>query len=170
MNSSLAEKRILPFGDAVLRVKCRPVSPSDPDLSRLLTDLADTLYAAEGRAGLAAPQIGIPARVVVLDCGSGLVELINPEIIDRRGEEIGPEACLSLPGYTGIVNRAGYVKVKTLNRKGETCFVEGEGFLARCLQHEIDHLDGVLYIDRVEPDALFKDATHEVVDPKAIPS
>lgn len=150
----LAEKQILPFGDPILRMVAKPVETVNSAVLKLLGDLTDTLYADKGRAGLASPQIGILKRVVVMDCGEGLIELINPEILEMQGEQIGPEACLSFPGYTGIVKRAKYVKIKSLNRQGETFILEAEDDLSRCIQHEIDHLDGILFIDRMEGDAL----------------
>lgn len=145
----MAEKIILPFGDPILRKIARPVEDINPRIIKLLNDMADTLYAVEGRAGLAAPQIGILRRVVVMDCGDGLIELINPEIVEASGEQTGAEACLSYPGYRGLVKRAQSVKVSTLTRAGETAVLEAEGYLAVCMQHEVDHLNGVLFIDHV---------------------
>lgn len=153
-------KAILPFGDPILRKKSKPVEEITPRIIKLLEDMAETLHDSDGRAGLAAPQVGILRRVVVMDCGEGLIELINPEIISASGEQTGPEACLSYPGYAGIVKRAQTVAVRTLNRAGEQVVIEGEGFLARCIQHEVDHLDGILFIDHVTEDTLF----HEVMD------
>lgn len=152
-------KAILPFGDPILRKKAKPVEQMTPRLKRLLDDMAETLYATDGRAGLAAPQVGILRRLIVMDCGEGLIELINPEIISLRGEQIGSEACLSFPGFAGIVKRANYVKVRSANRAGETFELEGEGFLARCIQHEVDHLNGVLFIDRVLDGRLYHEET-----------
>jgi peptide deformylase len=157
----MSVKQILPFGDPVLRKKAKPVEAVTGKIGKLLDDMAETLYAAEGRAGLAAPQVGILRRVVVLDCGDGLIELINPEILERSGEQIGAEACLSYPGYYGIVKRANRVQVRTMTRQGETILLEGEGFLARCLQHEIDHLDGVLFIDHVQEPWLYNEETKQ---------
>ncbi len=113
--------------------------------------MADTMYDAEG-VGLAAPQIGILKRVIVMDVGDehGLIELINPEIIEKDGEQFGPEGCLSIPGLRGDVRRAERVKVKGLNRNGEEIVIEGRELLARCIQHEVDHLDGILYTDLAE--------------------
>ncbi|QHW31288.1 peptide deformylase [Paenibacillus rhizovicinus] len=146
----MAEKIILPFGDPILRKIARPVEEINARIIKLLDDMAATLYAAEGRAGLAAPQIGILRRVVVMDCGDGLIELINPEILEASGEQTGAEACLSYPGYRGLVKRAHTVKVSTLNRAGDTVVMEAEGFVAICMQHEIDHLNGILFIDHVQ--------------------
>lgn len=157
----MAEKTILPFGDPILRKQAKPVTDFGPKTIKLLDDMADPLYAADGRAGLAAPQIGILRRVIVMDCGDGLMELINPEILELRGEQTGPEACLSFPGYSGIVKRAKHVKIKSLNRSGESFVLEGEGYLARCIQHEIDHLDGILFVDRMEDDDLYHEQTNE---------
>lgn len=160
----MAEKTILPFGDPILRKVSKPVEDISPKTLKLLDDMVDTLYAVDGRAGLAAPQVGFLRRIVVMDCGDGLIELINPEILETHGEQIGPEACLSFPGYTGIVKRAKYVKIKSLNREGETYFLEGEDYLARCIQHEIDHLNGVLFIDHVQGDALYHDQTKQKIN------
>lgn len=153
----MAEKTIVPFGEPILRKVAKPVVDFNDRLAKLVDDMVDTLYAAEGRAGLAAPQIGILKRVVVMDCGDGLIELINPEILESHGEQIGPEACLSLPGYSGIVMRSNYVKVKSNTRTGESFILEAEDYLARCIQHEIDHLDGILYVDRIEGTSFFHD-------------
>ncbi|MBO7747690.1 peptide deformylase [Paenibacillus sp. MWE-103] len=155
----MAEKTILPFGDPVLRKLARPVDGLGPRVLKLLDDMRDTLYAAEGRAGLAAPQIGILRRVAVMDCGDGLIELINPEILEASGEQTGAEACLSYPGYRGLVTRAYAVKVRTLTRAGETVVLEAEGYPAVCMQHEIDHLNGVLFIDHVREPLLVHETT-----------
>ncbi|QHT59534.1 peptide deformylase [Paenibacillus lycopersici] len=159
----MAEKIILPFGDPLLRKIAKPVEEIGPRTVKLLNDMADTLYAAEGRAGLAAPQIGILRRVVVMDCGEGLIELINPEIIEASGEQTVAEACLSYPGYRGTVKRAQAVKVRTLTRGGETAVLEAEGFMAVCMQHEIDHLNGALFIDHVrDPYLVHEETGHRV--------
>lgn len=126
--------------------------------------MANTLYAAPNRAGLAAPQVGVARRAVVLDCGDGLLELINPEIISMSGDQTGAEACLSMPGLYGVVKRYNHVVVKTLTRSGEEITIEAEGFLARCIQHEVEHLDGVLYIDHVPPGHLFDEKSKKSVD------
>ncbi|GIO29119.1 MULTISPECIES: peptide deformylase [Paenibacillus] len=160
----MAEREIVPFGDPVLRKIAKPVTELTPKMLRILDDLVDTLYAEDGRAGLAAPQIGFLRRMVVMDCGEGLIELINPEILEKSGEQIGPEACLSYPGYSGIVKRADYVKVRTLTRAGESVVLEGTGYLARCIQHEIDHLDGVLFIDRIEGDQFYHEPSKQKAD------
>lgn len=159
----MASRTILPFGDPILRKKARPVTDFGPRTEKLMDDLRDTLYAEEGRAGLAAPQIGILRRAVVMDCGDGLIELINPEILESSGEQTGTEACLSYPGFAGFVKRAQSVKIRACNRKGEAFELEGEGYLARCIQHELDHLDGVLFVDRAEGDYLFHEQTQQKV-------
>ena len=160
----MTQKMILPFGDPLLRKKSKPVTEFNSRLHKLLDDMAETLYASEGRAGLAAPQVGILRRVIVLDCGQGLVELINPEIIESRDEQTGSEACLSFPGYNGIVKRAAYVKLTNQDRHGNLTELEGEGFLARCFQHEIDHLNGILYIDHINNGDLYLDETDKRVN------
>lgn len=157
-------KQILPFGDPILRKKAKPVTELNTKTFKILDDMAQTLYAQEGRAGLAAPQIGLLRRLVVMDCGDGLIELINPEIVEANGEQIGAEACLSFPGYMGIVKRAQSVKVKTLTRTGESIVLSAEGYLAVCMQHEIDHLNGVLFIDHVRDQWLYHEETKQRLD------
>ncbi|RAR44394.1 peptide deformylase [Paenibacillus sp. MDMC362] len=154
-------KAIVPFGDPILRKIARPVDTVNARAMKILDDMAETLYDSEGRAGLAAPQIGILRRLIVMDCGEGLIELINPEIVEMDGEQMGPEACLSYPGYYGYVKRANKVKVKTLNRQGQTVILEGEDYLARCMQHEIDHLNGILFVDHVRDGWLYHEETHQ---------
>ncbi|WP_438432560.1 peptide deformylase [Gorillibacterium sp. sgz500922] len=155
----MTTRPILPFGDPILRKTAKPVTEFNDRLFRLLDDLAETLYAAEGRAGLAAPQIGVLRRVIVMDCGEGLIELINPVIVEQSGEQYGSEGCLSYPGYYGMVRRANRVKITTMDRSGHPSTLEAEGYLARCIQHEIDHLDGVLYIDRIQNGELYFNQT-----------
>lgn len=152
-------KTILPFGDPILRKPAKPVEALTPKVLKLLDDMAETLYAEPGRAGLAAPQVGILRQLVVMDCGDGLVELINPEIVEASGQQTGPEACLSFPGYSGNVTRHNAVKVKTQTRQGRWVELQAEGYLARCMQHEIDHLHGVLYVDHVREQWLYEDRT-----------
>jgi peptide deformylase len=157
-------KSILAFGDPILRKIAKQVVELNTKTIKLLDDMAETLYARDGRAGLAAPQVGILRRMIVMDCGEGLIELINPEVIEMNGEQMGTEACLSFPGYLGYVKRANQVKIKSLNRKGEQIIIGGEGYLARCMQHEIDHLNGVLFIDRVQERWLYHETTTQSVD------
>ncbi|WP_426452248.1 peptide deformylase [Paenibacillus sp. S-38] len=159
----MAEKIIRRLGDPVLREKCRPVPGITPNVLKLLNDLKETLYADSGRAGLAAPQIGIAKRVAVLDMGEGLIELINPEIVEKSGETSSIEGCLSLPNLYGEVKRAEKIRVKTLNREGQEVYLEGEGRTAICMQHEIDHLDGILYIDYLKDGGLFSEESGEPV-------
>ena len=135
--------------DEILRKKCKPVKAFDEKLHTLLDDMAETMPNANG-VGLAAPQVGMLKRVVVIDIGEGLIELINPEIIETSGEQTGSEGCLSVPGKAGDVTRPNYVKVRAFDRNGEEYEVEGEELMARALCHEIDHLDGILYIDLVD--------------------
>ncbi|MCF6094884.1 peptide deformylase [Microaerobacter geothermalis] len=145
----MALRMIVKHPDPLLRQKAKEVSKLNDNLHKLLDDMAETMYHAEG-VGLAAPQIGILKRVIVVDVGEGIIELINPEIIEQDGEQIGPEGCLSIPGILGEVRRAKKCKVKGLNRHGEEVVLEGEDLLARAFQHEIDHLNGVLFIDLAE--------------------
>ncbi len=136
--------------DEVLRKKCKVVKEITPNLLTLLDDMADTMYEANG-VGLAAPQVGILKRVVVIDIGEGLVELINPEILETSGSQTDDEGCLSVPGKYAPVERPNYVKVKAMDRDGNDFIIEGEELMARALCHEIDHLDGILYIDKALP-------------------
>jgi peptide deformylase len=160
----MTTRLILPFGDPLLRKTAKPVTEWNDRLFRLLDDLAETLYAAEGRAGLAAPQVGILRRVIVMDCGEGLIELINPVIVEQSGEQYGSEGCLSYPGYYGMVRRANHVKITTMDRAGNETALEAEGYLARCIQHEIDHLNGVLFIDHIQNGELYFNQTRQRAD------
>lgn len=145
----MATRRIVEIGDEKLRKQARPVSKFDLRLRILLKDMADTMYKANG-VGLAAPQVGILRRVVVVDIGEGLIELVNPVITDAQGEQSGPEGCLSVPGRQGLVIRPEKVTVKAQNARGEDVEYHAEGFLARAFCHELDHLDGILYVDKME--------------------
>ena len=135
--------------DDVLLKKCKPVKELTPRLKTLIEDMLDTMYDADG-VGLAAPQVGVLRRICVIDVGEGPVVLINPEVLETSGEQTGSEGCLSVPGKTGIVTRPNYAKVKALNENMEEIIVEGEELMARALLHEIDHLDGNIYVDKVE--------------------
>lgn len=149
----MALLKIRKKGDPVLRGRSRAVETITPRILTLLDDMRDTMRAAEG-CGLAAPQVGILRRIVVIETEeTGLIELINPEIIYREGEQLEAEGCLSIPGECGITRRPAKVKVRALDRHGETKEYEGEGLLARAFCHETDHLNGKLYID---PDVLVK--------------
>ncbi len=145
----MALRKIRLSTDEVLRKKSKEVTEINDKILELLDDMADTMYDANG-VGLAAPQVGVLRRVVVIDIGEGLIELINPVILETDGEQFGEEGCLSVPGKLGDVRRPNYCKVEALNRDGEKIIVEGEELMARALCHEIDHLEGVLYIDKVE--------------------
>lgn len=147
-------RKIVKLGDETLRKISKPMQKFDLRLWLLLRDMADTMYKAEG-VGLAAPQVGILRRVVVIDVGDGLMELINPEIISAEGEQGGPEGCLSVPGRQGFVVRPNRVTVRAVDRKGKSIEVTGEGLKARALCHEIDHLDGIVYVDKMD---------HEIFD------
>lgn len=145
----MALRNIVLQGEPCLTKKCRPVTEFNGRLHTLLDDLKDTLLDSGG-VGLAAPQVGILRRVVVIDVGQGLIELINPEIIEKSGEQAGAEGCLSVPGRQGYVVRPNHVTVRAVDRKGKPFEITGEGLLARALCHEIDHLDGVMYIDKMD--------------------
>lgn len=152
----MAVRKILKDGDEALRRKSRKVEKVDRRILTLLDDMKDTLYEANG-AGLAAPQVGILRRVVVIDVGDGPIEFINPEIIAMEGEQIKPEGCLSIPGRWGTVKRPAKVTVRALDRKGKEFELTGEDFLAVALMHETDHLDGILYTDK-----MIEDVTDEI--------
>ena len=133
-------------GDVVLKQQAQPVARIDKKIRTLLDDMAETMYKANG-VGLAAPQVGESIQVVVIDVGEGLIELVNPEIVRMDGTETDSEGCLSVPEIYGDVERAAKVSVKYLNRQGKNHRITATGLLARCLQHEIDHLHGRLFID-----------------------
>ncbi len=144
----MAKLQIRKEGDEVLRKTCRPVDAITPRVLTLLDDMLETMHAANG-VGLAAPQVGILRRIVVVEVEPGEVyELINPKIIAFSGEQEGEEGCLSVPGKWGTVKRPMHVTVRAQNRHGETVEITGHELLARCFCHELDHLDGTLYIDR----------------------
>jgi len=144
----MAVRFIREDGDEILRKVSKKVDVIDEKIKTLLDDMVETMYAANG-VGLAAPQVGILKRVVVIDVGDGLMELINPEIVLQEGEQIDIEGCLSIPGVAGEVKRPARVVVEALNREGEKITVEGKELLAVALCHEIDHLDGILFKDKV---------------------
>ncbi len=142
----MAIRNIVKIGDDVLRKTCRTQLTFDERLHQILDDMAETMYKADG-VGLAAPQVGILRRYCVIDVGDGIIELINPVITETSGSQTGEEGCLSIPNNHATVTRPMKVSVRAQNRYGENITVTGEGLLARALCHEIDHLDGVLYID-----------------------
>ena len=142
-------REIVKEGDDVLRKVCRPVEKFDEKLHLLLDDMYETMLSADG-VGLAAPQIGILRRIAVIDVGEGKIELINPEIIKTSGEQTGDEGCLSSPGVFGKVTRPMNVTVKARDRFGKEFEISGKELLARAFCHEIDHLDGVLFVDKIE--------------------
>lgn len=144
----MAIRNVVKMGDPVLNKKCKDVVDFDERLHALLDDMAETMYENEG-VGLAAPQVGIIRRAVVVDIGSGLIELVNPVIVESSGEQTDPEGCLSVVDYVGDVTRPNYVRVKAQDRYGKEIEVEGTGFLARAFCHELDHLDGILFVERV---------------------
>ena len=144
----MAKLKIVKVGDETLRKVCRPVDKITPRVLTLLDDMVETMRAADG-VGLAAPQVGILKRIVVIEVEEGkVIELINPKIIAFSGEQEGSEGCLSVPGRFGIVKRPMHVTVRAMNRDGETVDITGSELLARAFCHELDHLDGKLYVDR----------------------
>lgn len=140
----MGRRRILTEKDPALHKVCRPVTDFNGKLWKLLDDMAETLEEANG-VGLAAPQVGILRRVVVIDTGSEILELVNPEILETSGEQEGAEGCLSVPGKYGLVKRPNYVKLRAQDRNGDWFEAEGEELMARAFCHETDHLDGKLY-------------------------
>ena len=144
----MAKLQIRKVGDECLRKACRPVDAITPRVLTLLDDMLETMRAANG-VGLAAPQVGVLRRIVVIEVEPGeVIELINPKIIAYSGEQDGQEGCLSVPGRWGMVKRPMHVTVRAMNRKGEEVEITGHDLLARCFCHELDHLDGALYIDK----------------------
>lgn len=146
----MAIRKIREIGDSVLNKPCKEVTEMTPRIKTLIDDMFDTMYDAYG-VGLAAPQVGILKRIVVIDTtGEDPMVLINPVILERSGEQTGSEGCLSVPGKSGIVTRPNYVKATALNENMEPIIIEGTELLARAICHELDHLDGVLYVEKVE--------------------
>ncbi len=151
----MAILKILTKDDPRLREKTRDVTVVTPDIKHLIKDMTDTLYAANG-AGLAAPQVGSDKRIALVDIGEGLIVLINPKIVSCCGQVVCQEGCLSIPGYTAEVERSSWVRVSARDFKFRQFEMEGTGLLAQALQHEIDHLNGILYVDKADPLTLKK--------------
>lgn len=147
----MAIRKIVLEGDEVLTKVCRPVEKFDARLAQLLDDMYDTMTDADG-IGLAAPQVGILRRVLIIDIGEGLIEMINPEFLEQRGEQNLQEGCLSCPGKWGVTSRPAYVKLRAQNRHGEWFELEAEELLAVACCHEVDHLDGILFEEHVVED------------------
>ena len=142
-------RKILTDKDPALHKVCKPVEKFDWRLHKLLDDMRDTLIDSNG-VGLAAPQVGILRRVVLVDTGEEILELVNPVMLETDGEDVGPEGCLSVPGKYGLVKRPYYAKVRAQDRFGDWYEVEGEELIARCFCHELDHLDGIVYTEVME--------------------
>ena len=142
----MALRKILTDKDPALHKGCKPVEKFDSRLHKLLDDMRDTLAEANG-VGLAAPQVGILRRVVIVDTGEEILELVNPEMLETDGEQVGPEGCLSVPGKYGLVKRPYYAKVRAQDRNGNWFEADGEELTARCFCHELDHLDGIVYTE-----------------------
>ena len=142
-------RKILTDKDPALHKVCRPVEKFDGRLHKLLDDMKETLIDANG-VGLAAPQVGILRRVVLVDTGDEVLELINPSLLETSGKQVGAEGCLSVPGKYGLVKRPNYAKVRAQDRDGNWFEAEGEELIARCFCHELDHLDGILYTEVME--------------------
>ncbi|NCB91620.1 MAG: peptide deformylase [Clostridia bacterium] len=145
----MAIRKIRIMGDRILGKKCRPIEEMTPKIKELIQDMLDTMYDACG-VGLAAPQVGLLKRIVVIDVGDRPWVLINPEIVETSGEQTGAEGCLSLPGKSGTVTRPNVVTVKAFDENMEPYTLTGEGLLARAICHECDHLDGIMYVEHVE--------------------
>ncbi len=146
----MALRNIVKIGDPILTKKSRPVEKFDDRLHTLLDDMKQTMYSANG-VGLAAVQVGVLRRIVVIDCGDGYIELINPEITERSGQQLEEEGCLSLPGESGITLRPETVKLKAQDRNGKWHVYKADGLKARCFCHETDHLDGIVFTQRLAP-------------------
>ena len=142
-------RKILPDKDPALHKVCKPGEKFDWRLHKLLDDMRDTLIESNG-VGLAAPQVGILRRVVLVDTGEEILELVNPVMLETDGEDVGPEGCLSVPGKYGLVKRPYYAKVRAQDRFGDWYEAEGEELIARCFCHELDHLDGIVYTEVME--------------------
>ena len=142
-------RKILTVEESALHKTCRPVESFDKKLHALLQDMQETLIDSGG-VGLAAPQVGILRRVVLVDTGEEILELINPTLVETSGEQEGPEGCLSVPGKYGLVKRPYYAKVRAQDRNGDWFEAEGEELIARCFCHELDHLDGIIYTEVME--------------------
>ena len=142
-------RKILTDKDPALHKVCKPVESFDKKLHKLLDDMRETLIDSNG-VGLAAPQVGILRRVVLVDIGDEILELINPEMLETDGEQVGPEGCLSVPGKYGLVKRPAWAKVRAQDREGNWYEAEGEEIIARCFCHELDHLDGIVYTEVME--------------------
>ncbi len=155
----MALRNVRILGDDVLRKKCREVTEMTPRIQELIDDMFDTMYEQAG-VGLAAPQVGVLKRIVVIDTDDNPIVLINPVIIETSGSQTGDEGCLSYPGKAGVVTRPNYVKARALNRNMEEIEIEGTELLARAICHECDHLDGIMYVDKVEGE--LRDVTEEV--------
>ena len=155
----MALREIRVQGDPVLAKVCKEIKEVTPRIQDLIDDMIETMYEANG-VGLAAPQVGILKRLVVIDVGEGPIVMINPSILATDGEQTGDEGCLSVPGKAGIVTRPNYVKARFFDEEMNECEVEGEGLLARAICHELDHLDGHLYVEKVE--GSLHDVTYEV--------
>ena len=145
----MAIRQIRIQGDPVLEKKCREVTEVTPKITTLIDDMLETMYEANG-VGLAAPQVGILKRIVVMDVGEGPIVMINPVIIETDGEQTGDEGCLSIPGKAGQVTRPNHVIARFVDEVMNECEIEGTELLARCICHETDHLDGHLYVEKVE--------------------
>ena len=145
----MALRKVRIQGDSVLTKVCRPVEKMTPRIKTLIEDMLDTMYDADG-VGLAAPQVGVLRRVVVIDVGEGPIVMVNPEIIESDGSQTGEEGCLSLPGKSGVVTRPNHVKARAYNENMELYEIEGEELMARAICHELDHLEGHMYTEKVE--------------------
>ncbi len=154
--NDMAVRNIRQMGDGILQKKCKEIKEITPRIQELIEDMLETMYEANG-VGLAAPQVGVLKRLAVVDVGEGPLVLINPRVVETEGEQTGEEACLSVPGKYGIVTRPMHVKVEAWNEHMEHVELEGEELLARAFCHEIEHLDGRMYVERVE------DGLHEAV-------
>jgi peptide deformylase len=164
----MSRSTIVSFGDPVLRQVAKPVTVFHRKVYGLIDSMAETLAKQDDGAALAAPQIGVSKRITVIDYENEYLELINPELLAFDGEQIGYEGCLSFPGYFGLVPRYQTITVKYTTRTGREKIIDREGRMARCIQHEMDHLNGLLFIDRVQEDHLLHHETEERIDLQSV--
>ena len=159
----MSKMKVIKFGNPVLRQTAKPVTVFHKKIHSLVDSIAETLYNCEYGAALAANQVEVLKKITVIDYQGEYIEMVNPEILSSEGEQIDQEGCLSFPGYTGLVKRFDLIKVKYMDRYGKENIIERTGKLSRCIQHEIDHLNGVLFIDRIVEDFLIHNDTEEKI-------
>ena len=164
----MGKMKIVAFGNQVLRQPAKPVTVFHKKLHSLIDSIAETLYNCENGVALAANQVNILKRITVINYQNEYIEMINPQIINSKGEQIDQEGCLSFPGYYGLVKRFDLIEVKYMDRYGKENIIERKGKLSRCIQHEVDHLNGILFIDRMEDDFLTHTGTENKISRNSV--